>query len=238
DKAANVVAPASGENGNGAHSAARADGYGRFVAENIVAVNHDHYFSFRLDLDVDGETNSFQRDQLETVKLPDNHPRRSVWVAKPAIAATEKDAMLNVDMHHPSYWRVINPSRTNHVGYPVSYQLVPGMSVESLLTADDYPRRRAGFIDRHLWVTPHRTDERYAAGMYPTLSKPGEGLPKWTSSNRAVEKTDIVLWYTMGMHHMVRAEDWPVMPVVWNSFELRPFDFFDRNPTLNQPKNE
>ena len=26
-----------------------------------------------------------------------------------------------------------------------------------------------------------------------------------------------------------------VMPVVWNTFELRPFDFFGRNPALRAP---
>lgn len=45
-----------------------------------------------------------------------------------------------------------------------------------------------------------------------------------------------VLWYTMGMHHMARAEDWPVMPTAWFSFELCPFDFFDRNPALTAPR--
>jgi primary-amine oxidase len=35
------------------------------------------------------------------------------------------------------------------------------------------------------------------------------------------------------MHHLVRAEDWPVMPVAWYGFELRPFDFFDRNRALD-----
>jgi hypothetical protein len=29
---------------------------------------------------------------------------------------------------------------------------------------------------------------------------------------------------------------WPVMPVVWNTFELRPFDFFGRNPALRALK--
>jgi len=38
------------------------------------------------------------------------------------------------------------------------------------------------------------------------------------------------------MHHMVRTEDWPVMPVLWHGFEIRPFDFFDRNPALDLPE--
>jgi len=42
-----------------------------------------------------------------------------------------------------------------------------------------------------------------------------------------------VLWYTIGMHDVVRTEDWPVMPVLGHDFKLRPFDFFDRNPALN-----
>jgi len=34
------------------------------------------------------------------------------------------------------------------------------------------------------------------------------------------------------MHHVVRAEDWPLMPVVQHEFELRPFDFFAQNPDV------
>ncbi|MBK5096706.1 MAG: hypothetical protein JJE01_02900, partial [Gemmatimonadetes bacterium] len=43
-------------------------------------------------------------------------------------------------------------------------------------------------------------------------------------------------WHTIGMHHVVRAEDWPVMPVLWHWFELRPFDFFDQNPAMDLPE--
>jgi primary-amine oxidase len=57
-----------------------------------------------------------------------------------------------------------------------------------------------------------------------------------THSRLRSAQTDVVLWHTIGMHHVVRAEDWPVMPVVWHSFELRPFDFFDRNPAIDLPK--
>jgi primary-amine oxidase len=143
---------------------------------------------------------------------------------------------LNISLDHPALWRVISSSRTNHVGYPTSYQIMPGKNVNTLLSRDDYPRRRAGFIDHHLWVTPYRENERYAAGEHPTLSTPGQGLPDWVRKDRPIEDTDIVLWHTVGMHHLVRAEDWPVMPVLWHSFEIRPFDFFNRNPAMDVPK--
>lgn len=231
-----LVATATNGNGTGNGAAeVRADAYGRFVDGNIVAVNHDHYFSYRLDLDVDGAVNTVRKDLLKTEMLPADHARRSVWVVEGAPLRTEAEGKLMVDMHRPALWRVTSQDVRNRNGYATSYQLVPGMSVMTLLAENDWPRQRAGFIDHHLWVTPYRADERYAAGMYPTLSEPGEGLPRWTAANRSIEQTDVVLWYTAGMHHVVRAEDWPVMPVVWNTFELRPFDFFGGNPALRAP---
>jgi primary-amine oxidase len=227
---------AAGTNGSNGHSEERADAYGRFVEPNIVAVNHDHFFSFRLDLDVDGTTNSMQIDRLQQEQLPDGHPRRSLWVVNSGVAQTESDAMLRLNFERPTLWRVINPAERNHVGYNTSYHLLTRANALSLMSADDYPQQRAGFIENHLWVTPYQPNERYAAGMYPTLSTPGQGLPNWTRANRAIVDTDIVVWYSVGMHHVVRAEDWPVMPSAAHTLELRPFDFFDRNPALDLPK--
>ena len=216
-----------------AKSAESDDAYGRFVDDYVVAVNHDHYFSFRLDLDVDGRENSFVRDDLVQRRLPEGHPRRSLWVVEPRKAARERDAQLDMDPHKPSLWRVTSTRATSRLGYPTSFQLLPGHSAHTLLSEDDYARRRAGFIDHHLWVTPYAAHERYAAGDYPALSEAGQGLPQWTAANRPVADTDIVLWYTVGMHHMVRAEEWPVMSVLWHDFLLRPFDFNDGNPALD-----
>jgi primary-amine oxidase len=233
--AATAADPPAATDG-GTNGPEAADRFGRFVDKHIVAVNHDHYFNFRLDVDIDGPTNSFVTDRLATQTLSQDSPRRSIWVRQSSVVHTEHEGMLHADMERPALWRIVSATSKNHVGYPTSYQLMPGMSIASLLTPDDFPRRRAGFIDHQVWVTPYRPDERYAAGDYPTLSTPGQGLPAWTKANRAVEQTDIVVWHTIGMHHVVRAEDWPVMPVMWNSFELRPFDFFDRNPALDLPK--
>jgi primary-amine oxidase len=84
-----------------------------------------------------------------------------------------------------------------------------------------------------LWVTPFAPDERFPAGEYPNQHPGGAGLPEWTKADRPIENTDIVLWYTLGSHHIPRPEDWPVMPVERAGFALRPFGFFHANPSLD-----
>ncbi len=211
--------------------------YGHMVAEHTVAINHDHFFCFRLDLDVDGRSNSFLVERLRSQRLSDDSPRKSTWVVEARTAPTEQKAKLRIDLDQPALWRVINPGVRGPLGYPVSYQLATKGNAVSLFATDDFPQRRAGFTDFHLWVTPYSPHERYAAGTYPNQSRGGEGLPRWTGHDRAIQNTDIVLWYTLGLHHIVRAEDWPVLPTRWTGFELRPFDFFDANPALDLPRS-
>ncbi len=215
--------------------AAQDGAYGRFVAENTVAPNHDHFFAFRLDLDVDGPKNSFVIDRLVQKRLPEPSLRKSLWVVEEEKAKTESQAQRG--MHEAALWRFVNPAQKGPLGYPVSYQIRGGHSAQSLLSEDDFPQKRAGFIRHALWVTPYRPGELFAAGDFPTQSRGEDGLPTWTKANRPIEDTDIVAWYTVGMHHLVRAEDWPVMPVVWHDFEIRPFDFFARNPALDLPRS-
>jgi primary-amine oxidase len=150
--------------------------YGRLVAPHTLAVNHDHFFNFRLDLDVDGSENSLLVEALKPKRLGPQSPRQSIWVVEPRTAKSEQEAKLHVMMEKPALWRAINPNVRGPLGYPVSYELVPGHVAFSLLSADDFPQRRAGFTDYQLWVTPYRSEERYAGGMYPNQSKGGDGL--------------------------------------------------------------
>ena len=208
--------------------------YGTLVAPGLVATNHDHFFSIRLDVDVDGTHNSLSVDRLQTVAF--DGPRKSGWVVDSRIAKTEQDALINYDPSRPASWRIINPDAEGPVGNTPGYILKPGNSVAySLLSLDDSPQQRAGFTRHQLWVTPQVADERYAAGMYVNQSEGGLGLPAWIKANRSIQDTDIVLWYTAGFHHVPRTEDFPIMPSAWHEFELAPFNFFDRNPALDVP---
>ncbi|MEJ7894040.1 MAG: hypothetical protein WKF94_15525 [Solirubrobacteraceae bacterium] len=60
-------------------------------------------------------------------------------------------------------------------------------------------------------------------------------MPKWTAADREIADRDVVVWHTFGAHHVVRPEDWPVMPVTHIGFKLKPSGFFDGNPALDMP---
>jgi primary-amine oxidase len=209
---------------------------GTLVAPNLVAVNHDHYFNFRLDLDVDGPANSFNQDVYRPMTMPPDSPRRSLYVVEPHIAATETAA--EIDTAHASTpmtskFRVINESQKNGVGNPASYEILIANHARLLLDPDDWPARRAKFLQHDIWVTPFDPAERYAAGDYVFESHGAGGLPTWTAHDRPIRNQDIVVWVNLGMHHLTRAEDLPVMPTIWHSFKLRPHNFFDRNPAID-----
>lgn len=199
---------------------------GALVGAHLSAPDHDHFLSFRLDLDVDGTTNTFVRDRLVTESASSVTGGRSRWTRRSVIVGRE---IGFEPPHGPELWRVENSAAQTDLGYSPSYELVGGHDAVSMLSADDPAQRRAAFSARPLWVTTYKSGERYAAGDYPNQSPAGEGLPRYVDGEMLTGK-DVVVWYTMGFHHVTRPEDWPVLSTVRHKLTLRPHRFFDRNP--------
>lgn len=201
--------------------------HGTLVAPLLVAPYHSHHFNFRLDLDVDGPDNSFVLGRLKTQDLAGS-PRKSVWVIADEILAREQDARLDDASH---VWKVVNPMKRNERGYNTGYVLHAQSHGHPLLRKDDF--RRAQFIEHALWVTVFNPDEQFAAGDTPNQN-PGEpGLPQYVANNERIVSRDLVLWHTVTLHHVTAAEDFPVLPRERAAFELKPTNFFDRNPALD-----
>lgn len=84
-------------------------------------------------------------------------------------------------------------------------------------------------------MTGYDPAQRYPAGDFVNQNPGGAGLPEWVQADRPVDGEDIVVWHTFGLTHFPRPEDWPIMPVDYTGFTLKPSGFFDRNPALDVP---
>ena len=209
--------------------------HGTLVAPGLNAMVHQHFFNFRLDLDIDGTRNAVDEVWTESVPPGPENPYGNAFRAKRRRLATEQEGQRTVDTRSARWWEIVNPDVHHRLGEPVGYRLLPGGTTFAFAQPDAPVSKRAGFIRNHLWVTPYRPDERYAAGEYPNLHPGGAGLPEWTSADRPIDGEDVVVWYTFGHHHVPRPEDWPVMPVATAGFLLKPVGFFERNPALDVP---
>jgi primary-amine oxidase len=209
--------------------------HGVLVAPGLYGPHHQHFFCVRLDMEVDGEANTVVEVDSEPLPLGPDNPGGTAWTTKRTELTRESEAQRIIDPLRGRYWRIENPAVLNHVGDPVAYKLMPGDNVLPMSRPSSRQALRAGFSRKHLWVTPYDPSERYAAGDYPNQHPGGAGLPEWTAADRPVRGTDIVLWYSFGAHHVVRPEDWPVMPVTHIGFKLKPSGFFAGNPSLDMP---
>ena len=212
--------------------------HGTLVAPQVVAHNHQHYFNVRLDMMIDGQENSVY--EVDTVRDPiseDNEHGNAFSVQK-TLLTEENDFPRKIDPFAARYWTVANHSSHNYMGEPVAYKIAPGENVLPFHHDDAVIMKRAAFMTGHMWATEYARDELFAAGNYPSQHPGGDGLPKWMSNNRNLEDKDVVIWYTFGHNHIPRLEDWPVMPVAYTGFSIRPSGFFDRNPALDVPPSE
>ena len=211
--------------------------FANVIAPGLAAPHHQHLFSARIDVDVDGAANSVYEVDAEPVAAGPENPWGNAFAA-------EGDASRHRARRATRHQRGDEPGVEGR--QPVEPQPSrAGGRLQARAHDVDAHHARVTRVERrparrvrarhNLWVTPYRRDERRSAGEYPNQHAGGDGLPLWTAADRPVTDTDVVLWYTFGVTHFVRPEDWPVMPVEYTGFLLSPVGFFDRNPSLDVP---
>jgi primary-amine oxidase len=209
--------------------------HGTLVAPGLYGPHHQHFFCVRLDMAVDGAKNTVvEIDSVPSAPGPHNQ-HGNAWETRRTVLASEQEARRDIDTGRARYWKIESAERKSALGAPTSYALMPGSNVSPIYSPDAVYAKRAGFTEHQLWVTAYDPTQRFAAGDYPYQQQVSTGLPEFGKGERSLEGTDVVVWYTIGAHHVVRPEDWPVMPVSTVGFMLRPNGFFDGNPALDYP---
>ncbi|WP_208020602.1 primary-amine oxidase [Labedella phragmitis] len=211
--------------------------HGARIAPGLYAPHHQHFFNARLDMAVDGPRNTVVEVDSRALPLGPENPYGNAWETVSTPLVSEANSGRDLDFAAARAWKIVNPERVNVAGDAVSYKVMPGENAQHLLHPDAPVLSRAGFLKHQLWVTQYDEKERFAAGDYPYQSPGGEGLPSYVAQDRPLEQEDVVVWYTFGVHHITRTEDWPVMPVHRTGFSLKPSGFFDGNPALDLPES-
>lgn len=212
------------------------DLYGRLIAKNIFGVNHQHFFNYRLDFDVDGQANSVMEMNVKALPMDEKNPLGNAIAVAENPLTKETTAVRDLDMKSSREWMIVSADKKNTLGAAPGYMLMPGGNSIFLPVERSNIRQRAEFATHHVWVTKYKPAELYAGGDYPNQTQPGQGLPQYVADDESLMGEDIVLWYTMGVTHVPRSEDWPVMPVHRVGFKLIPRGFFSRNPAINLPE--
>ncbi|MFE9605131.1 primary-amine oxidase [Streptomyces hokutonensis] len=209
--------------------------YATELAPGLGAPYHQHLFSARLDMAVDGPVNRVE--EIETVRVPmgPDNLRGNAFALKRTPLTRESEAQRMADAGVDRVWHISNPGSLNRLGRPVAYALHPEGKPALLADPESSVAARAAFATKHLWVTAYDPAERYPAGDFVNQHPGGAGLPAYAAADRDLDGQDLVVWHTFGLTHAPRPEDWPIMPVDTTGFTLKPVGFFDRNPTLDVP---
>ncbi|CAF1264288.1 unnamed protein product [Didymodactylos carnosus] len=231
-KLTGIIAPGSIEPG-------KIPASGGLIAEGLYGPHHQHFFNIRIDWNLDGQKNSLVEVNCESIPPGPNNLSGNGWAARETVLVTVGEARRSHDASKGRFWKVINPNVKNHVKLPVGYKIVS-------MTPACYPMchlescqgGRSAMARHHLWATRYDDKELYAAGLFPNQSKGDEdGIAVYSEKHKddSLVECDLVTWYTFGCNHVVRPEDWPVMPVETVGFRLLPDGFFRGSPAIDVP---
>ncbi|CAF0743989.1 unnamed protein product [Adineta steineri] len=231
-KLTGIIAPGAIENGKTPVS-------GGMIAEGLYGPHHQHFFNMRIDWILDGVKNSLVEVNCEPIPKGSDNPAGNAWIAKETILKTAGEAHRLHDATKGRFWKVINSQVKNHVDQPVAYKIVPSSpACYPLCDLESGQGGRSAFARYHLWATQYHPEEFYAAGLFSNQAKGDEdGIAFYCQKHKddSLVNCDLVTWYTFGINHIVRAEDWPVMPVETVGFRLQPVGFFAGSPAMDVP---
>jgi Cu2+-containing amine oxidase len=176
---------------------------------------HVHNAIWRIDIDLDGATNSAARVQ------------HSENLVDPNGAAADKTSMITTatgftwsPRAHDAI-EITNPSFKNAQGHVSSYHLVP------LVTGGGLTQHKEKFTQNEFWVTP-----------YNSMQFAAKDLPSYLTASPSVANGDLVVWYKGSLHHHPRDEDGVYVQntwmgtalVMWTGFMLMPHNLLDCAP--------
>lgn len=196
------------------------------VDRNIAAPLHEHLFSVRLDMDVDGVKNTVVEE-----RPGGGVEGASYYSWRRTGLRSEQDALTDAAGAPAFGWRVENREKTTALGHHPAYRIAPLSPYNPVIAKGDAFPERAWFTRHPIAVTRLAPDQLFAAGDFVLSDSPGGTLEKWVADNQPIDGEDVVCWVSLSAVHLPCPEQWPIMPAVTVGVDLLPDGFLAESPT-------
>ncbi|XP_071400244.1 diamine oxidase [copper-containing] [Centroberyx affinis] len=213
--------------------------YGTKVYNYVLGNLHTHLIHYKVDLDIAGRGNSFESMDLKYVNFTNPwSPKNSIVQSKlhRTQHETERSAAFRFGKKFPRYVHFYNPNEKNKWGHEKGYRIQFNSHAHSVLPRGWREENGISWSRYPLAVTRHKDSEATSSSIY-TQNDPWEpvvSFEDYIRNNEDIVNQDLVAWVTVGFLHVPHAEDIPNTATPGNAvgFFLRPFNFFDEDPSL------
>ncbi|KAI0738234.1 peroxisomal copper amine oxidase [Daedaleopsis nitida] len=221
--------------------------FGTTLAPGVNAHYHQHIFSVRVDPMVDGLQNTVvETDVLPLPNAPTGSPANhmgNAFITRGTPIAVASEGGREFDYAKDRRWSIVNPKVVHpHSGRNAGYSIMSkGAMAPMMALPDSVVAKRAPFATKPLWVVKDVEGPKggrvWPSGKYvpQTRDSPADSIAHWVKGGESLVEEDILLYLTIGITHIPRPEDWPVMPVEHLRLLFRPTNFFEANPSMDVP---
>ncbi|NXR08152.1 AOC3 oxidase, partial [Semnornis frantzii] len=214
--------------------------YGNRVGPHTLGTMHLHHIHYKVDLDVDGQLNSLETQDMEYELVQDPWSKQNIMerlYLHRGKLQTEDEAAFPLSAPMPRYLSFASPN-LNRWGHPRSYRIqITSLAGKHLPTSS--PMERAISWGRYQLAVTRRKEEEPASTSVYNQNDPWTPTVAFADfiNNETITNEDLVAWISVGFLHVPHAEDVPNTVTVGNSvgFFLRPYNYFDEDPSVDSP---
>lgn len=218
------------------------DLFGHEIQTKLLGNLHDHIFHYKVDLDVDGRSNSFEKIEISTQNkandwLPPERRILKVLQRQEIRLETDSAELKNINFDKPTFYNVYSDNE-NTFGSKRGYLIQPQSAVKQLLPEDDFITTMAPWSVYPLVITKYKETELRSSSLY-NQNSPTQPVVDFESFfqdvNDRITNVDLVAWVSIGCIEIPSSEDVPNVASAANTarFFLRPFNYFDADPSTD-----
>ena len=212
------------------------DLFGHEIHTKLLGNLNDHIFHYKVDLDVDGRLNSFEKIEVAIQDTPNDWlppERKNLKILRPQKVPLETDSaeVKKIDFDKPTFYNIYSDNK-NKFESKRGYLIQPLSAVKQLLPEGDLITKMAPWSVYPLVVTRYKENELRSSSLY-NQNSPTQPVVNFESFfqdiNDNIEDEDLVAWVSIGCIEIPSSEDVPNVASAANTarFFLQPFNYFD-----------